>query len=261
MAHKRQIFLNESLLSDILTVGAKITLPLSEVHYLKNVLRLKSGAPIAVVSCQSEIRYNGVLQIDASSNFFIQIESVEDSTLLSSSRNEALQISLILSLCKGEAMDLMIEYGTICGVSEIIIWRSSHSIPIIKDEGDLNKRLSRWQNVAKVSASQSYIKRLPKITFFPNLNALAEQFHLLEGDKIICSLKTASLPLPQLMGKLEGKKIFLIIGPEGDFADHEEEFFLAHNALPLSLGESRFRADMAVLYALGMINGNFMSLS
>jgi len=59
--------------------------------------------------------------------------------------------------------------------------------------------------------------------------------------------------LKDVLKKINGKKIQIIIGPEGDFTKTEIDYAISKNAIPVSLGGNILRTETASISALAIV--------
>lgn len=72
-------------------------------------------------------------------------------------------VSLFVGLPKADKMDFILEKATELGVSRVIPFRSSRTIPRL-DPADARKRLSRWERVALAASKQCGSGRVPEVS-------------------------------------------------------------------------------------------------
>jgi len=72
-------------------------------------------------------------------------------------------VSLFVGLPKADKLDFILEKATELGVSRVIPFRSSRTIPRL-DPADARKRLSRWERVALAAAKQCGSGRVPEVS-------------------------------------------------------------------------------------------------
>lgn len=144
-----------------------------------------------------------------------------------------------------ERIEWFVEKAVEIGVDEISFLECEHS------ERDTIK-LERIEKVAVSAMKQSQQSWLPVLNemmdFHTFMNS-AESTDLMliahcdEGDRKLLSDFSFS-----------GKKIIVLIGPEGDFSGEEIETAIGHQYVPVSLGETRLRTETAALYAVTAIS-------
>lgn len=227
-----------------------------EKHYLTRVLRLKAGDEVELFDgCGKE--GIGVLAYGEPKRLEIQVVSVQE--------REERKFDLIfcLSLPKGNKMDLIVQKTTELGVTQIIplITRRSVSRP----KGlDGEKRLIRWERIAREAARQSRRAFIPEISPILSYEAL---------------LKRGCPPdfLPLLLWEEEGEDLkniirkqrperlrgaMVIVGPEGGFDRDEVHQARERGFIPVWLGHHVLRTETAAIVICALIQftlGDFFS--
>jgi 16S rRNA (uracil1498-N3)-methyltransferase len=143
-----------------------------------------------------------------------------------------------------ERIEWFIEKAVEIGIDEITFLECEHS------ERDVIKT-DRILKVAVSAMKQSQQSWLPvineMISFTPFVKTAAAEVKLIahcEDDE--------KNPIASL--SFSGKKVLVLIGPEGDFSRAEIEAALQHQFTPVSLGETRLRTETAALYAVTAIS-------
>jgi 16S rRNA (uracil1498-N3)-methyltransferase len=156
------------------------------------------------------------------------------------------QISLGIAFTKNNnRMEWLLEKITEIGVTNIY--------PIITQRSEHNKinadRFNKILVTAMCQSKQFFIPQLHEPVALEKL-VLKNEFditlmaHCIEND-IKKELKTLA-PF--------GNKTLLLIGPEGDFSAIEIEKCVAHNCIPISLGNTRLRTETAGLVGVTLLN-------
>ena len=121
--------------------------------------------------------------------------------------------------------------------------------PLIMDRSikrDLN--IDRSINLIQTAAKQSMRSRFPKINIPVKLKELLSQ-----DGRFIC----ANIGEPNLLSDInfrKNEKITIIIGPEGDFSDHEMQLMQNNRVQFYNLGKRRLRSETAALNSLSVLN-------
>ncbi|MFQ3360906.1 MAG: 16S rRNA (uracil(1498)-N(3))-methyltransferase [Alphaproteobacteria bacterium] len=226
-------------LSDKLLSGHKIFLGKSDSHYLKNVMRIRSGEELLV--------FNGkegewTARVDE-----ITKEGISISILLQVRKQEYYpKIHCYCAPLKFNRYNYTIEKLTELGVSDIT--------PIITEFTDVRTvNTIRIQARIKEAAEQCGLLQLPKIHNEISLSRLLANWK--EEHIIIFADEIAENINPYVALKnLREDSISIFIGPEGGFSDKERQRILASNkVLRISLGPRILRADTAAIAAISLI--------
>lgn len=106
------------------------------------------------------------------------------------------------------------------------------------------------------AAQQCEVLSVPVIAPGIGFDQLLESWPAIHGDrKLVFGDESAASSSPiDSLAELEGRRLGLLIGPEGGFADEERAALLAADfVVPISLGPRILRADTAAVAALALI--------
>jgi 16S rRNA (uracil1498-N3)-methyltransferase len=135
----------------------------------------------------------------------------------------------------------MLEKATELGIRDIQ--------PLIMDRSikrDLN--IDRSINLIQTAAKQSMRSRFPKINIPVKLKELLSQ-----DGRFICANIGETNSLSDINFR-KNEKITIIIGPEGDFSDHEMQLMQNNRVQFYNLGKRRLRSETAALNSLSVLN-------
>jgi 16S rRNA (uracil1498-N3)-methyltransferase len=216
-----------------------------EVKHIRKVLRLKGGDEITVFDGLGK-EFEGTLVEEGLSSVVIRIKNV-----YSSKRDSPLEATLAQSLLKGEKMDYLVQKATELGVTEIIPFLSSRSIPLLEKSGRL-KRYHRWERIAIEASKQCGRGVVPKIESPQDYSEMLQK-----GSPNALRLilwEREGIKLKELFERSkERKKIFFVIGPEGGFSQEEVDEAKGAGFIPVTLGGRILRAETASLCFLSIL--------
>lgn len=220
-------FFAESLLGDVASLRPE------DARHALSALRMKEGDVLQIAFDQK--RYEAKLLKKPEGLFAKIIKPLPDS-------EASLRVTLYLGLTKGERMDFAIQKCTEIGAHRVVPCLFSRCVA--QWEGG-EKKLARWQRIAREAATQSGRSVLPEIgdcLDFPSLKqALAgHEQALLPWEEGGQPMRTALMTRGDLA---------IVIGPEGGIT-REEAFALP--AKHISLGPRILRAETAAMVALSM---------
>jgi 16S rRNA (uracil1498-N3)-methyltransferase len=226
-------------ISQILTEHSNIDCSDSVAHYLKNVLRMKTGRRIILFNGDGR-DYSGVIASVDKKSLSVDIE-----TAVFVERESPLSIHLGYCLIKTERMDWLLQKATELGVT--------HFYPLISEYtevkfslGHVAKKMEHWQRVIISACEQSGRSKIPTI----------EEPQLLETWMTTLTVDYKVLLHPynaQGVSDVETlKSMALLVGPEGGFT--ELEVSRAHECgfHSVQLGPRIFRAETAPIVALSL---------
>lgn len=231
--------------------GENVVLPDYEGRHLSQVLRLTSGAEVALFNGNGH-EFSGVVQDIAGSLVVVKIYS----QCLPPASEPSLAITLASTVLKSHSMDNVVKYATLFGVSAIqpvVSIRSDVSLSTLQQ----GKRMERWERIAVSAAKQCGGAAIPSILPPCNFNELSKnlvqvlssgspQLMLVEPSASRDCLSISELEQP------ENREAALIIGPEGGWTTEEVERGSTIFKL-VTLGSRTFRAEVAPVVALASL--------
>lgn len=230
------------------TPGAAVALPADSSHHIKDVLRLREGDPIELADPSTGAVYEGTIDSLTGGVHVRIIGTYTPSTAKLSS------ITLLCALCKGQKNDLICDWATELGTSQIVFWQATRSVVRLHDTKDLRSKEARLGKIALAAAQQSRQAKPPMVLVTSNLSdalARTEETGGTAARKVLCSLSEGTVPLrTALSTRSEHSPIQIVIGPEGDLTTEEENLLAENGFMRVSLGESVLRSELAVVAAL-----------
>ncbi len=224
-----------------LAVGAEIALDKPQCHYLKHVLRLKSGAAMFLFNGREALDYHATLVLEGK-----QAKAMIDAAIPLNTETE-LDCEVIQGMGRSDHMDWMIQKTTELGVSKISIFNSERTQSPLKT-AQLEKKLEHWRSVIISACEQCGRTILPGLSFHTNLGqAIAvsngELKLLLDFDGTALA---SSLQPPQ-------QAVSLLLGPEGGLNQPEIELAKSAGFVPVKLGPRVLRTETAATAALAIV--------
>jgi 16S rRNA (uracil1498-N3)-methyltransferase len=218
--------------------GRAIELTAAQAHYLKNVLRLSPGAPIALFNGRdgewmshiaSLSRNGGLLALDARS----RAQTVEP------------DLWLLFAPIKRARLDFLIQKAVELGVSRLL--------PVLTGHTDVN-RLNADRHRANVIEAAEQCERL-SLPDVADACALGDVLAGFPGDRrlLICAEKGEALPLMDVLSAPDrgAGRWAILCGPEGGFSQTELDGFAKLSFITfVSLGPRILRAETAALSAV-----------
>ena len=157
---------------------------------------------------------------------------------------------LLFALCKGDKNDIVCDWATELGCSQIVFWQAARSIVRLRGASDVAAKQTRLSKIAVSAAQQSKQDRPPQVMVCPSL---AEALTLLppaqDSLRLACSLDPSAEPLRKRLVE-SSTPIVLVVGPEGDVSPEEHGLLQTQGFVPVSLGESVLRSELAALTGL-----------
>lgn len=221
----------------------EIILDTDDVFHLLKVMRTRKGEEIEVVADEKV--------------YLCEVKSIKPLSIIAKKQlkedNELPNyVILIAALLKGDKMDYVLQKATELGVSEIVLVSTERTV--VKIRGHQNDlKLGRYQKILKEAACQSKRTRIPyinRIIDFDQIDEIDASVKLIayEGSK-----GTSATLNKKLASVKPGKRIAVVVGPEGGFAMHEVQFAKSCGYTPVGLGNRILRAETASIYTLSVI--------
>ena len=219
-----------------------------DINHIKNVLRMRPGERLTFC-CEEEQRdYVCVLDSVESEQITAAIEDINGVT-------GELPVILILfqGLPKGDKMDFIIQKAVELGAAAIVPVAMKRSV-VKLDAKKAEKKVRRWNEIAKGAASQAKRSHVPEVCPVMNFR---------EAVEYAKSLDILLLPYEDAEGMAHSKGVMesvkgkssagIFIGPEGGF--DREEVLLAQEAgaHPITLGHRILRTETAGMAVLSIL--------
>lgn len=235
--------------------GDRVKLGSEDLHYIKTVLRLKREDTLILFSGMG-LEYEAVVRDFTTQDLILEITKEKKTKI-----DDSIRITLAQALPKGNKMDFIIRKASELGVSRIIPFISSRSIP--RPSGDrVPLKISRWQKIAVEASRKCGRGNILEITDIVTCNGVLQR----PEDKflkIIFWEEESSAGIKEILRdkKYEGTTdFFIIVGPEGGFSRKEVEMACRAGFLSASLGGLVLVVETAVLVILSILQyekGNF----
>jgi len=165
-------------------------------------------------------------------------------------------VTLLVGLPKADKMDFILEKATELGVSRVVPFRSSRTIPRV-DPSDAKKRLLRWERVALAAAKQCGSGRIPEVSGIVPYNEALLQAAKHEAGIIFYEGERGFSLKGVLYGMPGVREIALVVGPEGGFSPDEVREAVAAGCRCAGLGSRILRVETAALAVLSMVMYHF----
>ncbi|MFP4040119.1 MAG: 16S rRNA (uracil(1498)-N(3))-methyltransferase [Desulfosudaceae bacterium] len=229
----------------VVDIGAVYRINASDSRHIKDVLRLKPGAPIRLFN-------------EAGQQFEATIESVSAEgveviiTEAFAGRNESrARVTVAQAFLKNKKMDSLVRQLTELGINAWVPVVTEHAV-VKPDPRRLPARISRWQTIAREAVKQCERDVIPAIQPPVSLEeALADsQQHDL---KIIFTAR-GGRPLSEIAADApEYPSLIILLGPEGGFSPREIELAESHGFAPAIMGPRVLKADTATVAACALV--------
>lgn len=241
----QRYFLEESF------TGSRFFLSGEDLHHITRVMRMKEGDHIVCVLPDGRSAVCAIAEITGERIAADIVEWEEGSAEL------PVRVAIASGLPKGDKLEWIIQKGTELGAHEFVPFIAARSI-VKWDERKAEKKVERWQKIAKEAAEQSHRSQQPQVFHPKSLNQLLERSreytHKLIAFEEEAKQGEAAI-LAQTLGSIKaGESILIAFGPEGGFSNEEVELFQSRGFLPCGLGPRILRTETAPLYVLAAVS-------
>lgn len=209
------------------------------LHFSK-VLRGKIGQKILITDGLGNLASGTVTRTHSQ---FLEME-IEELKTNFEQRNYRLHIAIAPTKSM-DRIEFFLEKATEIGIDEITFLKTFHS-----ERKNIN--LERCQKIINSAVKQSLKAYVPKLNGITKFSDFINQNH--QENKFIAHCND-DFPRPNIKSIISDQNEFLfIIGPEGDFSNHE--ITMAQNAefKGVSLGNQRYRTETAALHSVFLLD-------
>ncbi len=219
----------------------------SDVNHMRNVLRMKRGEQ-ASVSDGDNRRYLCRIEDYGEDEALLEIltEEAVDTELAS-------EIYLFQGLPKGDKMELIIQKAVELGAYQVIPTVMKRCV-VRLDEKKAEKRVNRWNAIARGAAKQSGRGRIPKVSRVVGFREALSLAGKLDAVFIPYELAAGMEHTRKVIEAVKpGQSIGIFIGPEGGFDKEEVYMALEAGAEEITLGKRILRTETAGLAVLSIL--------
>jgi 16S rRNA (uracil1498-N3)-methyltransferase len=235
-------------LSQIVVGNTALISDTSQLHHLKDVLRLKIGDE-AILFDRKGVEYLGRIKELSRKQASLSIKRIKQAN------PAGLNLTIACALPKKSRMDDIVDKLTQLGVDSIIPFISERVIT--KPDEKIENKLDRWRKIALNASEQSQRSKLPDITPVLNFKHLLTQ-STQYGLKLIPTLEGPRLNIREIIPSTLPASILTLIGPEGDFSPEEIDQAMICGFTPVSLGENVLRVDTAAIAVASYLRFSFL---
>jgi 16S rRNA (uracil1498-N3)-methyltransferase len=177
---------------------------------------------------------------------------------LAASGEPWLQVTVAQSLPKGDKMETVIQKCTEIGAASFLPFLSERTV-VQYDSKKEEKRLTRWQKIAKEAAEQAHRSKIPTVELPVKWDKLLVE---LKNYDLVClcyekedgrQLRDVLKPFVIGLTPERTVKVAVVVGPEGGFTEAEVEEAEAAGAVSVGLGRRILRTETAAMAALTCI--------
>ena len=215
----------------------KVTVEGGDAKHLKTILRAQLGDKISVVTESKE--------------YIAEIESINKEDLICTLVEETVtnnETKINITLCQGipkqTKMETIIQQNVELGVKSFIPLITERTVVKLNEKNREQKKLDRWQKIAKESAKQSKRNIIPEVNDIMTVKELIEKLKT-EDAMVIVPYELEDVKLLKDVLQEPKQNYYIIIGPEGGFDINEIEMLQEIGAHIVTLGKRILRTETA----------------
>ena len=222
-----------------LSAGAEIELDRAQAHYLRSVLRLGTGAAIALFNSTNGEWLCRISEMGKGASLAVerQLREAEPET--------ETDLWLLFAPIKRARLDWLVEKATELGVLALLpVWTARTQVERVN--------LDRLRAHAVEATEQSERLSVPELRAPERLERLLAAWPA-ERRLMVCDESGAGEPISDAAARLLGGPVALLVGPEGGFDETELDAFGKLSFVTrVGLGPRVLRAETAALAALAV---------
>ena len=234
MTTKIRLYFSDKIQSELISYLTR-----EQSHYVKDVMRLKTGDSFSAFNSQGE--WNAIIESYEKDGARIKI--------LKKVRNKKSEknVWLAFSPIKQNPLNFMIQKTTELGIQKFI--------PVICERSVVNDiNIERIKKIIIESSEQSNRLSVPEITKKESLKNFLKLFPK-DGCIIFCDINCNKSNFKNILSKKIKGPVCILVGPEGDFSENERQLIIELNQTsPLSLASNILRAETAAIAATTIVN-------
>ncbi len=230
---KIRIYIHPEKIENFIEISGKNT-----IHKLRDVLRLGSENELFVFDGQGK-EYLYTIKDISQKQISLKKVRVSGKECFPEPK-----VILAFPVTKQERINFILQKATELGVSEFIPFTCQRSLSI----SSLSNKLMRWKKIVIEAVRQSQRLWLPTVNNILSFNKVIEKNYQV---KLAASIKGDTL---KNVLNMRQKEIFIIVGPEGDFAPREWSKLGENNFNFIKLSVNLLRVETAAVFAVGLVN-------
>ena len=236
MSSKIRLYFSGKIQSDLISHLTK-----DQMHYVKDVMRLKAGDGLSIFNTQGE--WNATIEAYEKNGAVVKIL---DKTRNKDKDNEK-NIWLAFSPIKQNPLNFLIQKGTELGVQRFV--------PILSERTIVKEiNIERIKKIIVEASEQSNRISVPEISKAESLKNFLFGFPK-NGCLIFCDINCDKSDLKDILSKRIQGPVCILIGPEGDFSEKERQLIIEKKEIcSLSLAKNILRTETAAIAAVTIVN-------
>jgi 16S rRNA (uracil1498-N3)-methyltransferase len=229
----------------------RFTINGDDYHHIARVMRMKSGETIVCVTKEGKSAVCQIAEITDEQVVANVVKWEDETTEL------PITVSIASGLPKGDKLEWIIQKGTELGATEFVPFLASRSI-VKWDEKKAEKKVERWQKIAKEAAEQSYRSKIPQVFSPVHIKTLLEQAANYDVKLVAYEEEAKQGEVAVLAKTLReikaGQSLLMVFGPEGGLSTQEISLLIENGFSVCGLGPRILRTETAPLYFLSAVS-------
>lgn len=219
---------------------------IDQLHHIRNVLRLKVGAPLVIFDDKANVYMAKIEQILPS-----QIIAKINSVTRGGKTADRVVVTIACAIPKKSKMDDIVDKLTQLGVDRIIPMETARVVVKLDRQKKILKQ-KRWEAIALSACKQSQRSKLPIVEEVKHIDEVLSESGRYDL-KLIPVLTGKRKTLREVFDSLKAKNVLVLIGPEGDFTPEEVSLARKFGCVLITLGELVLRVETAAVAVAGFI--------
>ncbi len=226
-------------------INNKVIIEGGDAKHLKTILRAQIEDKISVVTESKE--------------YIAEIESINKEDIICSIIEETMtnnETKINITLCQGipkqTKMETIIQQNVELGVKSFIPLITERTVVKLNEKDREQKKLDRWQKIAKESAKQSKRNIVPVVEDIVTVKQLIEKLKN-EDALVLVPYELEDVKLLKDVLTEPKENYYLVIGPEGGFDIKEIELFQEIGAHIVTLGKRILRTETAGIVTASVV--------
>ncbi len=218
--------------------GGRLRLEGAELHYLRDVLRLRRGARVEIFDGEGQSFLTDLEAIGPTAAELVVREAVAPHG------ESPLALTLAVAVAKAAKLDWVVEKATELGVTRIVPFASEHTIAAV-ERG--RGRIDRWRRIAAAATAQSGRVRCPEVVAIETFVKLLP-FAAAHDRSLLFSPRDGASFAEPAGGSV--RSALVVTGPEGGFSATEVAQAIEAGFALSTLGPRVLRAETAAIAAV-----------
>jgi 16S rRNA (uracil1498-N3)-methyltransferase len=229
MAHVFRFYISPEMVCT-----GEIALPPEEAHHAIHVIHVKRNDMVVLFDGQGREIQGTILEVGRRE---VTVARIAEKRI----PKPRAQVAILQGrLLREKCTEFVIQRGTELGVAHFCFFRAEHSEKAPRWN-------AKWPRMAIEVCKQCGRSWLPTFAVAPDLEAAVRPA---QGAVLIATTHATPTPLRQALSQ---ENAAILVGPEGDFTPEELRRAQALGAVPISLGSTTYRSEIAATLAAALV--------